>query len=526
MNTNQQSLQLLYVSDPSSIALNHLPDPVTESDLRRWMDTVAEAGIDTFCQEVFSQGWTAYFRSGSADYEYDQRRQHQRFLPLLEAGTVPLQVLADQCHQRGLRFTAGFRMNDGHAHQARAQGLSIARFIERHPELQLTDFPEGEYYKLSEPLDFSHAAVRDFTYRIIEEVVDRFAVDGIELCFRDHAYFPPNCGTERGQLMTELIQRLRQHLGGVPIGVRVFSTIEECVHLGLDVPTWVKDDLIDYVSPQDTMYNDFHLPLQQWAAVTDSVECALVPTLLPWTSLRSRGRLDQIPLSEANARALAHTSLAVGAEGLAIYNHFCTYWHAPFYPQHLFALRQLSDAARVAAGDRHYVFDPTWDRMTGFGREGATSTGTLKAPRLVLERGRRPSTGEYLFCLYEDLQAVAGATLLFRGFHLTEDDQLEVRINGHLVPEEDIRRTRASDVPPDWDHTMSVGDRRFKAIPEQGRIDFREEGEPPFSTRWFSLEESWLVQGQNRLALTLAVSAPGAEDSIEIDEVEVWVSPR
>ena len=83
MNTTQQSLQLLYVSDPSSIALNHLPDPVTESDLRRWMDTVADAGIDTFCQEVFSQGWTAYFRSGSADYEYDQRRQHQRFLPLL-----------------------------------------------------------------------------------------------------------------------------------------------------------------------------------------------------------------------------------------------------------------------------------------------------------------------------------------------------------------------------------------------------------------------------------------------------------
>ena len=97
--------RLYYISDPSSIATNLLPDPVRESDLRSWIDTVADAGVSTFCQEVFSQGWTAYFRSQHPDYEYDQRRQHRRFLPLLDGGVSPLDILIDEAHARGMGFS-------------------------------------------------------------------------------------------------------------------------------------------------------------------------------------------------------------------------------------------------------------------------------------------------------------------------------------------------------------------------------------------------------------------------------------
>ena len=59
--------RLLYVSDPSSIARTLLPDPVREEDLRRWVDMVADSGVDSFDQEVFSQGWTVYWKSVSID---------------------------------------------------------------------------------------------------------------------------------------------------------------------------------------------------------------------------------------------------------------------------------------------------------------------------------------------------------------------------------------------------------------------------------------------------------------------------
>ena len=73
---------LIYVSDPSSIARRHLPSPTTEADLRRWVDELADAGIDTFIQEAFTQGWTTYWRTDR--FEYDARPQHERFLPLLD----------------------------------------------------------------------------------------------------------------------------------------------------------------------------------------------------------------------------------------------------------------------------------------------------------------------------------------------------------------------------------------------------------------------------------------------------------
>ena len=169
--------RILYVSDPSTVAKTHLPDPATEADIRRWVDSVADSGVDLFDQEIWSQGWTAWWRS--EQYQYDQRHQHRRFHDLLDSGTQPLDIIIDQCHRRGMKFIGGFRMNDGHAYQAREQGLDIAEFIASHPEVQLTDLPEGEHYTQTEPLDFTHQEVRDFTLGVIEEVADRFEIDGV-----------------------------------------------------------------------------------------------------------------------------------------------------------------------------------------------------------------------------------------------------------------------------------------------------------------------------------------------------------
>ena len=78
----QRGNRILYMSDPSTIARTVLPDPVRERDLCKWVDMIADSGIDIFNQEVFSQGWTVYWQS--EHYEYDQRPQHQRFRPLIE----------------------------------------------------------------------------------------------------------------------------------------------------------------------------------------------------------------------------------------------------------------------------------------------------------------------------------------------------------------------------------------------------------------------------------------------------------
>lgn len=516
--------RILYVSDPSSIATNLFPDPVREPDLRRWVDMLADSGVDMFDQEVYSQGWAVYWQSERI--QYDQRPQHQRFLPMLKTGQQPLEVLIDQSHRRGMTFVAGFRINDDHNFP------TYAEFYESHPEF-LLELPEGDYYRYGKPRDFSFDPVRQFVFAVMEEVATRFDVDGLELCFRDHGYFPPGKGRDRAHLMTDLVRKTRSMLDErgkrkgrkLILGARVYSTLEECANLGLDVATWISDGLIDYLSPGDCMYADFNAPYHEFAALTRNSRCMLYPGLLPWTSSRARSRLDQIPLSPATCRAFAQMVYGAGADGISPYNHFCAIWNAPFYPQSLQVFRQLREPAKVLAAERHYIFDPTWAGQTGFGGDGRCPSGAVKANKLALSRDVSGSASEYRFNLYEDLSKAGGATLLFRGFGLTEDDELDVRLNGHTIANERIGRTRAADALVDWANVRPADGRKIKCIPEQGRIDFRPQKEPAFSTRWFELNDKLVNRGGNVLSVTLTRGNSHASGQIVIDELEIFVQP-
>ena len=399
------SRRIVYVSDPSSVASRYLPDPVREEDLRNWIDAVAAAGIDTFVQEVYTQGWSVYWRG--EDFEYDARPQHRRFLPLLDSGVQPFEILVDQCHRRGIECLAGFRVNDNHGAVSIAQGVGAgAGFIVDNPRLQLTEHPpEGEHYRETTPLDFTHEEVRGFILSVVTEVASRFAVDGVELCYRDHRYFPPDTGNDRRGLMTGMLQGIRAVLDepsphtGKPrvLGARVFSTPAECLHLGLDIEKWIREGTVDYISPQDPMYADFNLPFEEFAGLTRSSRCMLYPAILPWTSFAARKRLDQEPISPDTRRALARNMYGAGADGISLYNHF-EYLHGgggahpPFYPFALFDACDLKPE-RVLQGRRHYIFDATWGGYRGFGLD-RTSSGAVKAQRVVLPTGCGPVRGD------------------------------------------------------------------------------------------------------------------------------------
>ena len=90
--------RILYVSDPSSITTNVFPDPTEPDDIRRWVDTLADSGVDTYNQEVWSQGWTAYWRS--ENYEYERRIHHRRYIPMLDRGIAPIQIVIEQARKR------------------------------------------------------------------------------------------------------------------------------------------------------------------------------------------------------------------------------------------------------------------------------------------------------------------------------------------------------------------------------------------------------------------------------------------
>ncbi len=482
--------RLMYVADPSSIAVGILPDPVQPNDLCQWVDMLADAGVDIFVQDVCSQGFTVYWRSDQ--FQYDLRDQHQRFLPMLDAGIQPLQCLLDRSRERGMAFIAGFRMNDNHDFPV------FCDFIESHPQWQLVRPPEAN--QGGKPLDFTFDEVRAFDFQIMAEVADRFDVDGLELTFRGPGYFPAPHGPQRAHLMTDLMRRLRDMLDAhgksrgkrLLLGARVIAPIEQCLELGLDVPTWIAERLIDYVSPQDAMYSDFNAGYAPFGDLTRDNPCMLYPGMNPWSSYRMR---QKHPMTAPMQRALAHTFYNVGADGVSLFNHFVGHlWNPPFYPHALHDFHDLRDPDRVARAQRHYVFDPTWGGVPWFGMD-CNTYGVPSAQRVILDRAVANPSGVFRFNLYEHMNHVRAATLLVRGPDLTQHDQLNVKLN---------------------DTPLSPG--------PFGRPDPRPREHCP-DTRWFALSPDAPAFGDNHLTITLVTSDPNASGDLILDEVEVFVQP-
>ena len=552
--------RILYVSDPSSIATHYLPDPVAEIDLRRLIDMMAQSGVDMYCQDVYSQCWTAYWRS--QNFPYDQRPQHQRFLPLLDSGVQPVEVLIDECRQQNLLFIAGFRVNDGHGYKdlSKAAGIKVAieEAVKAHPDWALTDLPNqesGQDYCGSYYLDFSSEGVRNYTISVIKEVIQQFDIDGIELCFRDPAYFPVGSGPERAQLMTDIFRQVRAALDqkskaagkNLLFGARVCAPIKELLDLGLDVETWVNENLLDYLSPQDNMWVDFNFPSAEFSALTANSKCLLYPGLNPWPSQRSRIQFGARPIGSDTARAFAHTCYRNGADGISPFNHCTVTRVTPFFPQSLQIFHQLRDPQKVASGTRQYQFDSFLAGFTAFYDKDGNPVKAVQSDKIVLERSQSQPSGQYELNLYEDPESVHSVNLLLRGFNMTHADELKIEFNRHPIDNDLVGRTRISNYDPEEDQSPSAQavllshsapsstqreyhGKLMTCVPELGRFsnptDPRVKDIPPHSTAWFPLDPAILIHGRNCLSITLTGSDPQAHEPIVIEEVELWVEPR
>ena len=330
-------------------------------------------------------------------------------------------------------------------------------------------------------------------------------------------------GTIVGPLMTELVARVRALLQAqgarrnreLLLGVRVCATLEECHNQGLDVPTWIARNLLDYVAPADTMYAELNAPYEEFAALTRASDCLLYPGMLPWSSIRARRRLADRPISLEQQRALVQNFYGAGADGFSVYNHFVPLHWAPFYPMMLEDLDEVREPERLDRGRRHYVFEPILAGSIGFGKDRA-ETGAIKADKIMLERQSQEASGHYRFRMCEDLSTVRRAALLFRAFHMTEADQIDVWLNDTPISSQALRR-RSDEARPDAMAPVDIDTKTSLGLP------LVPDPEGPCTTYYFELQSPPAVYGDNYLQVKLQTSDPDAAEDIVIDEIEVMV---
>ena len=269
--------------------------------------------------------------------------------------------------------------------------------------------------------------------------------------------------------------------------------------MGFDIPTWIKEGLVDYVAPSDFGFTDFNEKYEDFVRLARAYDCYVYPQVQ--TRMGIEAEMEMAPI---RYRAAVQNFYGAGADGLSTQNyffHWCEGWmrgpqFSEMYPKALNYLKELRSPERIAAaGDRHYVFLSLWANR----REGSGVSGIYKQEEIVLKRDRVGARDAFRFRVCEHFPAAPilpltekSSGLTFSPVGLARGDALAIDINGKAIPPEHIRWTwyDEKDQPPSCKIALSS---------------------PPF------------VYGDNDLGLKITKNADGAEGDIIVEHVECMV---
>ena len=354
-----------------------------------------------------------------------------------------MQVVVDQCHRRGIQCIANLRMNDRHRVTAYIQEL-----YRRHPEWRLKS-PAGAFSERQGALNFKYSGVREHLLTFTAELLERYDVDGIELDYMRMCHmFEPTEARQHAHLLTEMMRSLREQLslaarrrkrGSLVLGVRVPPALAECDMLGYDVKTWIREGLVDLVTPADFWSTDFVARTEEFVALAKQTSCKVYPSLSPTSSFPSEGGY----LNSAQYRAAANNFYAFGADGLSVYNFFWTwaYQHGnvvaglgTVWPtRSLDLLTELKDPVACLMGPRQYLAYPLWQNQS--------PTGVVRRDKIVLasDREKRISTLR-LRAAEPSTTRQNEVSLQMMVSGLGSKDHLQLSFNNHAIPESRLKK--------------------------------------------------------------------------------------
>jgi hypothetical protein len=317
---------------------------------------------------------------------------------MIAAGTDPLRVMTDFGRKHGIEIFWSFRLNDTHDGSTAAYGpimFRANRLKREHPEWLIGSPTQKPKHGAWSAVDFTREEIRDLAFRYTEEVCRNYDVDGVEIDFIRHPVFfkraaqtGTECNDDERRLMTDLIRRIRTMTEaeglrrGRPIlmAVRVPDSVEYCRAIGLDLPRWLGDGLIDllvtggYFRLNDTAY---------------SVALARAHGVKVYPSL------DESRVRDAEARKLRSTTEAyrgraleawsAGADGVYLFNAF-----NPLDP----IWRELGAPAQLAAAGQDYFASVLGQGAAAGG--AYPHVGFMRIPRLnpATPVALRPGTAE------------------------------------------------------------------------------------------------------------------------------------
>lgn len=312
------------------------PEVVTVGDLKTVIHELTQPGsqVDSFLVCINAQVMYYPTKVGTLrgqdctpaerlKWPATEQRRFQNVQAIFDAGADPYAVLLAEAKKRGLEALLTFRMNDAHGND-----FLRTAFWREHPQYRLGNGA----------LDFKHDAVRDYVFRLIEEAVQRYDSDGIELDFqRFPTFFKDGVTEDRVTKINALVERVRRMLDNegkkrgrrLVLGARIPSdygrnppSYEKARAIGCDPAAWARQGLVDFLTVSEFLFVRYDLPIKPWKQ--------LIPNVPIYGSIECTegGKLSQCLTADKYRRAARHL-WADGADGIYLFNFFTTREHGP-----------------------------------------------------------------------------------------------------------------------------------------------------------------------------------------------------
>jgi hypothetical protein len=286
-----------------------------------------------FASRQWTAFWDGYDPAGGDDQPLfaalpgTARKMYRRWIhaawQMHQDGLDHIAIWIARARRKGLSPWVSMRMNDLHDVDNERHPLH-SEFWKAHPEFRRVPY-RGE--QRDKALDFARPEVRDYCFKLIEEMAGRWRFDGLELDWMRHGFhFAPGREAEGRRLLNAFMLRVRRALPGrVRLAVRVPSRPETALRLGLDAVEWARSGAVDFVTP--TNY---------WRTVDTAMPVALWRQLLPGSCTLAAGLelgLNAHPASKAaggrpfqtnsleTVRGAAAAYLEQGADRVYLFNY-------------------------------------------------------------------------------------------------------------------------------------------------------------------------------------------------------------
>ena len=418
--------------------------PLTVNDLReRMVSTYEGSGVDAlfWCvgnREVYKYETTVGERFGDGYDDLDEAaaRHAANIKSLVEECGGPLTAMVGLCHEAGMDIFPSLRMNSHYATDASSH--RGGRFRRDHPDLLIgrgeETFPEGSIeWGVSYGADYAHAQVRAHMAAVINELFERFDVDGVELDFMRHpAFFRIDEAYANRYLMTDLLRKVRGRMSELSatkgrtleLSVRVPPTLADAARIGLDVKQWMAEGLVDIVVAGGG-FMPFDMPLEEFVAAAQGTGCQVY------------GCIEHLrpAVDEPTVKAIASRFWSAGAAGVYLFNYF---GKPPEWKRRV--LSQVADPEALKREDKLYHLDLT-DRLVPRDLHDYSFRYAVPAVQLPVTLAE-PLSGRgpvLKMMIGDDVEAAAAEGALRRCVlklslnNISGEDEYDVLVNGELL---------------------------------------------------------------------------------------------